>query len=153
MPEWCRVHMVHPTSGRCWCVQHFWRTVVPVAADLGWIARRLDLQLVCSERIIEILTNTFINTYDISDESFIWNLYQTHTSIRYNAGEQLKQGGEEVPSIHYNWHQGCGPICRFLYVKATAKSALHRHRALEAAGPRDYFGPSRRPPPGARMRV
>ena len=39
------------------------------------------------------------------------------------------------------------------YVKATAKSALHRHRALEAAGPRDYFGPSRRPPPGARMRV
>ena len=39
------------------------------------------------------------------------------------------------------------------YVPATAKSALHRHRALEAAGPRDYFGPSRRPPPGARMRV
>ena len=39
------------------------------------------------------------------------------------------------------------------YVQATAKSALHRHRALEAAGPRDYFGPSRRPPPGARMRV
>ena len=39
------------------------------------------------------------------------------------------------------------------YVKATAKSALHRHRALEAADPRDYFGPSRRPPPGARMRV
>ena len=39
------------------------------------------------------------------------------------------------------------------YVSATAKSALHRHRALEAAGPRDYFGPSRRPPPGARMRV
>ena len=32
------------------------------------------------------------------------------------------------------------------YVSATAKSALHRHRALEAAGPRDYFGPSRRPP-------
>ena len=32
------------------------------------------------------------------------------------------------------------------YVKSTAKSALHRHRALEAAGPRDYFGPSRRPP-------
>ena len=32
-------------------------------------------------------------------------------------------------------------------------TALHRHRALEAAGPRDYFGPSRRPPPGARMRV
>ena len=24
---------------------------------------------------------------------------------------------------------------------------------LETAGPRDYFGPSRRPPPGARMRV
>jgi len=39
------------------------------------------------------------------------------------------------------------------YVHATAKSALHRHRALEAAGPRDYFGPSRRPPHGARMRV
>ena len=37
------------------------------------------------------------------------------------------------------------------YVQATAESALHRHRALEAAGPRDYFGPSRRPPPGARM--
>jgi len=35
------------------------------------------------------------------------------------------------------------------YVQATAKSALHRHRALEAAGPRDYFGPSRRPPPGS----
>jgi len=30
---------------------------------------------------------------------------------------------------------------------------MYRHRALEAAGPRDYFGPSRRPPPGARMRV
>jgi hypothetical protein len=29
----------------------------------------------------------------------------------------------------------------------------HRHRTLEAAGPRDYFGPSRRPHPGARMRV
>ena len=28
------------------------------------------------------------------------------------------------------------------YAKATAKSALHRHRALEAAGPREYFGPS-----------
>ena len=37
------------------------------------------------------------------------------------------------------------------YVKATAKSALNRHRALEAAGPREYFGPSRRPPPRARM--
>jgi len=35
----------------------------------------------------------------------------------------------------------------------TSRSALHRHRALEIAGPRDYFGPSRRPPPGARMRV
>ena len=35
----------------------------------------------------------------------------------------------------------------------TSKSALHRHRALETAGPRDYFGPSRRPPSGARMRV
>ena len=39
------------------------------------------------------------------------------------------------------------------YDQATAISALHRHRALEAAGPRDYFGPSRRPPPCARMRV
>ena len=35
----------------------------------------------------------------------------------------------------------------------TTRSALHRHLALEAVGPRDYFGPSRRPPPGARMRV
>ena len=35
----------------------------------------------------------------------------------------------------------------------TSKSALHRHQALETAGPRDYFEPSRRPPPGARMRV
>ena len=35
----------------------------------------------------------------------------------------------------------------------TSKSALHRHRALETAVSRDYFGPSRRPPPGARMRV
>ena len=39
------------------------------------------------------------------------------------------------------------------YVNMTSKSPLHRHRALEIAGPRDYFGPSRRPPPGARMRV
>ena len=39
------------------------------------------------------------------------------------------------------------------YVNMTSKSPLHRHRALEVAGPRDYFGPSRRPPPGARMRV
>ena len=39
------------------------------------------------------------------------------------------------------------------YVQATNKPALHRHRALETAGPRDYFGPSRRPPPGARIRV
>ena len=38
-------------------------------------------------------------------------------------------------------------------VNMTSKSPLHRHRALEVAGPRDYFGPSRRPPPGARMRV
>ena len=38
-------------------------------------------------------------------------------------------------------------------VNMTSKSALHRHRALEIAGPRDYFGPSRSPPPGARMRV
>ena len=35
----------------------------------------------------------------------------------------------------------------------TSKSVLHRHVALETAGPRDYFGPSRSPPPGARMRV
>ena len=34
----------------------------------------------------------------------------------------------------------------------TSRSPLHRHRALEVAGPRDYFGPSRRPPPGADMR-
>ena len=33
------------------------------------------------------------------------------------------------------------------YVNMTSKSPLHRHRALEIAGPRDYFGPSRRPPP------
>ena len=39
------------------------------------------------------------------------------------------------------------------YVNMTSRSALHRHRALEVAGPRDYFGPSRRPSPGARMRV
>ena len=39
------------------------------------------------------------------------------------------------------------------YVNMTSRSALHQHRALEIAGPRDYFGPSRRPPPGARMRV
>ena len=39
------------------------------------------------------------------------------------------------------------------YVNMTSRSSLHRHRALEVAGPRDYFGPSRRPPPGARMRV
>ena len=42
------------------------------------------------------------------------------------------------------------------YVNMTSKSPLHRHRAscpIEVAGPRDYFGPSRRPPPGARMRV
>ena len=32
------------------------------------------------------------------------------------------------------------------YVNMTSRSALHRHRALEVAGPRDYFGPSRRPP-------
>ena len=32
------------------------------------------------------------------------------------------------------------------YVNMTSKSPLHRHRALEVAGPRDYFGPSRRPP-------
>ena len=39
------------------------------------------------------------------------------------------------------------------YVNMTSRSPLHRHRALEVAGPRDYFGPSRRPPLGARMRV
>ena len=39
------------------------------------------------------------------------------------------------------------------YVNSTSKSALHRHRTLEAAGPRDYFGPSQRPPPSACMRV
>ena len=38
-------------------------------------------------------------------------------------------------------------------VDMTSKTAIHRHRALETAGPRDYFGPSRRPSPGARMRV
>ena len=32
------------------------------------------------------------------------------------------------------------------YVNMTSKSPLHRHRALEIAGPRDYFGPSRRHP-------
>ena len=32
------------------------------------------------------------------------------------------------------------------YVNMTSRSPLHRHRALEVAGPRDYFGPSRRPP-------
>ena len=32
------------------------------------------------------------------------------------------------------------------YVNMTSKSPLHRHRALEVADPRDYFGPSRRPP-------
>ena len=39
------------------------------------------------------------------------------------------------------------------YIDITSKSALHRHRALETAGPGDFFGPSRRLPPGARMRV
>ena len=39
------------------------------------------------------------------------------------------------------------------YVNMNSKCALHRHRALEIAGPRDYFGPSRSLPPGARMRV
>ena len=36
---------------------------------------------------------------------------------------------------------------------SSAKSAEHRHRALEAAGPREYFGASRRPPPGTRMSI
>ena len=39
------------------------------------------------------------------------------------------------------------------YADSSAKSAQHRHRALEAAGPREYFGASRRPPPGSRMRI
>ena len=39
------------------------------------------------------------------------------------------------------------------YAHSSAKSAQHRHRALEAAGPREYFGASRRPPPGSRMRI
>ena len=39
------------------------------------------------------------------------------------------------------------------YVNMASRSALHRHRALEIAGLRDYFGPSRSPPPCARMRV
>ena len=39
------------------------------------------------------------------------------------------------------------------YVNMTSKCALHRHRALEIAGLRDYFRPSRSPPPDARMRV
>ena len=39
------------------------------------------------------------------------------------------------------------------YIDMTSKSALHRHRALETAGSGNYFGPSRSPPPGARIRV
>ena len=39
------------------------------------------------------------------------------------------------------------------FADSSAKSAQHRHRALEAAGPREYFGASRRPPPGSRMRI
>ena len=39
------------------------------------------------------------------------------------------------------------------YVNMTSKCALHRHRALEIAGLRNYFRPSRSPPPDARMRV
>ena len=39
------------------------------------------------------------------------------------------------------------------YVDSSATSAQHCHRALEAAGPRDYFGLRRRPPPGTRMRI
>ena len=39
------------------------------------------------------------------------------------------------------------------YNDMTSESALRRHRALETAGPREYFGPSRRPPPGTRMRL
>ena len=39
------------------------------------------------------------------------------------------------------------------YADSSAKSAQHRHRALEVAGPREYFGASRRPPPGSRMRI
>ena len=39
------------------------------------------------------------------------------------------------------------------FADSSAKSAQHRHRALEAAGPREYFGASRRPPLGSRMRI
>ena len=39
------------------------------------------------------------------------------------------------------------------YADSSANSAQHRHRALEAAGPREYFGASRRPPPASRMRI
>jgi hypothetical protein len=39
------------------------------------------------------------------------------------------------------------------YADSSAKSAQHRHRALEAAGPREYFAASRRPPPRSRMRI
>ena len=38
-------------------------------------------------------------------------------------------------------------------IDKTSKYALHWHRALETAGPRDYFGPFQSPPPEARMRV
>jgi hypothetical protein len=33
------------------------------------------------------------------------------------------------------------------YINMTSRSALHRNRALEIAGPRDYFGPSQFPEP------
>ena len=39
------------------------------------------------------------------------------------------------------------------YANSSAKSAQHHHRTLEAAGAREYFGSSRRPPPGSRMRI
>ena len=39
------------------------------------------------------------------------------------------------------------------YAVSPAKSAQHRQRALEVAGPRKYFGASRRLPPGSRMRI
>ena len=38
------------------------------------------------------------------------------------------------------------------YADSSAKSAQHGHRALEAAGAREYFGSSWRPPPDSRMR-
>ena len=39
------------------------------------------------------------------------------------------------------------------YADSSAKPVQHRHRAREAAGPREYFAASRRPPPRSRMRI